>query len=202
MKRIYIYVNVASLKRWYIATMINGYAVSGWSFAYHRYNPYPVWRTCIRRVQALLRYRCVECNVHPWRESREWGERDVCGEVSSLKRVGEKEIVEGEDERASRRKTYAKIVCTREGIYWTRDKFRVNFWNEGEGGREWRETFARVTRNRNICRKYGTRVWWIIMIREFRDRKISKNYLYINKYEKKESLQTRFEFRPNEQDFE
>lgn len=73
MKRIYIYVNVASLKRWYIATMINGYAVSGWSFAYHRYNPYPVWRTCIRRVQALLRYRCVECNVHPWWESREWG---------------------------------------------------------------------------------------------------------------------------------
>lgn len=168
MKRIYIYVNVASLKRWYIATMINGYAVSGWSFAYHRYNPYPVWRTCIRRVQGLLRYRCVECNVHPWWESREWGERDVCGEVSSLKRVGEKEIVEGVDERASRRKTYVKIVCTREGIYWTRDKFRVNFWNEGKGGREWRETFARVTRNRNICRKYGTRVWWII-IWEFRD---------------------------------
>lgn len=55
------------------------------------------------------------------------GERDVCGEVSSLKRVGEKEIVEGVDERASRRKTYVKIVCTREGIYWTRDKFRVNF---------------------------------------------------------------------------
>lgn len=32
--------------------------------------------------------------------------------------------------------------------------------------------------------------------------KISKNYLYINKYERKESLQARFESRSNEQDFE